>query len=48
MAIKTLKKVAGNNRVIGIISHVSELNNWIDKRILVYRSQYGSQAQIDV
>jgi exonuclease SbcC len=48
MAIKTLKKVAGSNRIIGIISHVSELNNWIDKRILVYRSQYGSQAHIDV
>ncbi|MDR1616349.1 MAG: SMC family ATPase, partial [Syntrophomonadaceae bacterium] len=48
MAIKTLKKVAASNRIVGIISHVSELNNWIDKRILVYRSQYGSQAKIDL
>jgi exonuclease SbcC len=42
LSIKTLSDMAGNNRVIGIISHVAELRERIDKRIDVDKTPIGS------
>ena len=41
-AINTLQNMAGENRIIGIISHVGELARQIDKQIIVKRSVSGS------
>ncbi|MDR2202625.1 MAG: SMC family ATPase [Clostridiales bacterium] len=43
LSIKTLSDMAGNNRVIGIISHVAELRERIDKRIDVEKTPAGSK-----
>lgn len=42
-AINTLMTLTGNNKLIGIISHVSELKERIDKQIVVTKSQDGSK-----
>jgi len=47
-AINTLLQLAGNNKLIGIISHVSELKERIDKKIVVTKSQNGSRIEIVV
>jgi exonuclease SbcC len=46
LSIKTLSDMAGNNRIIGIISHVSELRERIDKRIDVSKTPTGSKIAI--
>ena len=43
MAVTTLQNMAGGGRMIGIISHVNELDSRIDKKILVKRSRCGSK-----
>ena len=43
LAIRTLSEMAGTNRVIGIISHVSELRERIDKQIRVEKTSAGSR-----
>ena len=45
-AIKTLCDLGKGNKLIGIISHVSELKNRIDKQILVTKTKEGSNAHI--
>jgi len=45
-AIQTLSGLAVNNRLIGIISHVSELKDRIDRQIFVQKSNRGSQVSI--
>lgn len=46
-AIKALISLSGNNRLIGIISHVSELKQKIDKQIIVTKNKTsGSSTQI--
>lgn len=45
-AIGLLDKLAGGNRLIGIISHVGELKNRIDKKIKVYKTPVGSTVDI--
>ncbi len=46
-AMKAISNLADGNRLIGIISHVSELKNKIDKQILVRKDQSGgSHAEI--
>ena len=42
-AINTLIKLAGNDKMIGIISHVSELKERIDKKIVVQKEHDGSK-----
>lgn len=45
-AITTLSKLAGGGRLVGIISHVSELKEQIDRRIIVDRGMTGSTLKI--
>ena len=41
-AIAILKELATDNRIVGIISHVEELKECIDKKILLTKSTQGS------
>lgn len=43
-AIEVLNELAGNHRTIGIISHVTELKEQIDRKLVVTRSDKGSRA----
>lgn len=43
-AIEVLNRLAGGERLVGIISHVTELKEQIDHRLLVTRTDKGSQA----
>ena len=46
-AINTLNKLAGDNKLIGIISHVTELKERIDKKIIVSKTQNGSKLSVE-
>lgn len=46
-AINTLIKLAGDNKLIGIISHVTELKERLDKKIIVSKTQNGSHLAIE-
>lgn len=41
-AIRVLNELAGNERLVGIISHVNELKEQIETKIIVSRSEKGS------
>lgn len=43
-AIEVLDQLAGGDRLVGIISHVTELKEQIDHRLLVTRTDKGSRA----
>ncbi|MDR1192663.1 MAG: AAA family ATPase [Peptococcaceae bacterium] len=43
LAVRTLAEMAGADRIIGIISHVAELRERIDKKILVEKTPAGSR-----
>jgi exonuclease SbcC len=47
-AIETLNSLAIGNRFVGIISHVSELKERIDKKILLEKSMEGSSLRLIV
>ncbi len=47
-AINTLSLLIDNNKLIGIISHVTELKERIDKKIIVTKTNDGSQIKIEV
>ena len=40
-----LKKMAGGRRLIGIISHVTELRQEIEDKLAVTRDEEGSRVQ---
>ncbi|HIZ20894.1 MAG TPA: SMC family ATPase [Firmicutes bacterium] len=46
-AIATLLSLVGTDRLVGIISHVQELKERIDKKIVVSRSPRGSSVRIE-
>lgn len=45
-AIETLNSLTTGNRLVGIISHVSELKDRIDKKILIEKSMEGSSLRL--
>mgnify|MGYP002520324516 CR=1 FL=1 len=48
-ALKVLAELSEGNRLVGIISHVSELKKKIDKQIVVTKDKFGaSEAKIVV
>ena len=44
-AIKILQELAGNRRLVGIISHVTELKEQIDCKLVVTKDELGSKVQ---
>lgn len=44
-AVRVLQNMAGGSRLIGIISHVSELKQQIDDQLIVTRDQTGSHVR---
>lgn len=47
-AITLLNRLADGKRLIGIISHVAELKNRIDKKIVITKTAAGSNAEVIV
>jgi len=47
LAINTLNTLSNGNKLIGIISHVSELKDRIDKKIIVSKTKEGSIVSIE-
>lgn len=47
-AIATLMQLSDNDKLIGIISHVSELKDAIDKKIIIEKSIDGSKIKMEV
>ena len=45
-ALDLLSSLADGNRLIGVISHVPELRDRIDKKIVIRKRLTGSQAEI--
>ena len=43
-AIGILNQLAGGNRLIGIISHVRELKEQLDRQLVVKRTKSGSKS----
>ena len=48
LAMKTLIAMQGQNRMIGIISHVSELEERITTRLRIEKTQRGSIAAFEI
>lgn len=46
--MRTLKDLSGNKTLIGIISHVAELREKIDRKIIVSKTQTGSKLRIEL
>lgn len=46
-AINTLSLLIDNNKLIGIISHVTELKERIDKKIIVTKTNDGSKIEVE-
>jgi exonuclease SbcC len=44
-AVRILKEMAGSDRMIGIISHVTELKQEIDSQLVVTKTENGSSAK---
>ena len=44
-AIGILNELAGDTRLVGIISHVTELKEQIDRKLVVSKSDKGSHAK---
>ena len=45
MAVRVLQQMAEGSRLIGIISHVSELKQAIDNKLVVTKDAWGSHAE---
>ena len=44
-AVRVLQEMAGGSRLIGIISHVTELKQEIDDQLIVTKDENGSHAR---
>lgn len=47
-SIKILNQLAGDNRLVGIISHVTELKDELGKKLIVTKSKTGSRVTWDI
>lgn len=47
-AISTLNLLSDNNKLIGIISHVTELKERLDKKIIIEKSAEGSKIKFEI
>ena len=47
-AINTLNLLTSNNKLIGIISHVTELKERIDRKIIIKKTSNGSEIELDL
>ena len=47
-AVKVLQEMAGGSRLVGIISHVSELKEQIDHKLVVKKTDKGSSVSWSV
>ena len=45
MAVKVLLELAGEQRLVGVISHVSELKEQIPDKLLITKGSSGSSAR---
>jgi DNA repair protein SbcC/Rad50 len=45
LALRALRDLQKGGRLVGIISHVTELREWIDARLEVTRTRSGSSAR---
>ena len=43
--MRILKRMAGSDKLIGIISHVTELKQEIDDQLSVTRREHGSECR---
>jgi len=48
LAMDTLTRLSGGNRLIGIISHVAELKNRIERKIVIKKTPGGSRIEMEV
>ncbi|MDR1916336.1 MAG: SMC family ATPase, partial [Synergistaceae bacterium] len=48
LSVRTLSDMTGSNRIVGIISHVAELRERIDKQVRVEKTTSGSKIRIVV
>lgn len=47
-AINTLNMLTDNNKLIGIISHVTELKERLDKKIIIEKTSSGSEIRFEI
>ena len=47
-AIEVLNSLAGDSRLVGIISHVTELKEQIDQKLFVTRTEKGSKVSWEI
>ena len=47
LALKVLTELSGSDKHIGIISHISELKDNIDRKIVVERGRDGSSIHVE-
>ena len=47
-AVRILQELTGSGRLAGIISHVEELKERIDRKIYVKKGLHGSQVELSV
>ena len=43
-----LSRLADGKRLVGVISHMSELKDYIDKKIIVTKSLRGAEVKVEV
>jgi len=48
LAVRTLSETAGTNRIVGIISHVAELRDRVDKQVRIEKTTAGSRIKLSV